>query len=187
MEMAINITLPPIDLKFPRDLYRKYYKELNERAGLYFFYDRNKKLLYIGQTKNLYARLKQHFAGHDNSRWFYGDINEVHVCYVEDPLERELYETYAINKLHPSYNTSKVFYRPKTSEEIEKEDLINQLRDERRQLVDENLQIQEYFDDMLFYDIDDMDYEEWEKWGELERNRRRIREIEEEIRKIKRK
>ncbi len=32
-------------------------------------------------------------------------------CIVEDPMEREIYETYMINEFQAKYNVDKVFYK----------------------------------------------------------------------------
>ena len=38
------------------------------------------------------------------------EIFKIEVYEIEDPMEREIYETYAINTLRSKYNTEKVFY-----------------------------------------------------------------------------
>ncbi|KIV75757.1 Endo/excinuclease amino terminal domain protein [Bacillus mycoides] len=35
----------------------------------------------------------------------------IDVCIVEDPMEREIYETYMINEFQAKYNVDKVFYK----------------------------------------------------------------------------
>jgi hypothetical protein len=39
------------------------------------------------------------------------DIYKIAVIYVEDSMEREIYETYIINTLHAKFNIDKVFYK----------------------------------------------------------------------------
>lgn len=179
--MAIIITMPKLSFKFPVSLFMKNYEKLNDHSGIYIFYDKEGVVLYVGQTKNFYTRLKSHLAGRDNSRWFSADIHEIHIYYVAGEYEREIYETFAIREFQPAYNTSKVFGRTKSSHELEKAERINTLRDERRDLVAENIRLQERFDDLLAYGEDDLEYEDLHDWGVILQNRRRISEIDREI------
>ena len=39
------------------------------------------------------------------------EVYKIAVSIVEDPMEREIYETYIINKQHAKYNIDKVFYK----------------------------------------------------------------------------
>ncbi|MDQ0229967.1 excinuclease UvrABC nuclease subunit [Metabacillus malikii] len=90
-----------IDLhKIPRD-----------KGGLILFFDANNDLLYIGKARKLRQRVKKHLEDNvsplKNHR---NEIFKIDVCIVEDPMEREIYETYIINKLQSRYNVDKVFY-----------------------------------------------------------------------------
>ncbi|MED2711413.1 hypothetical protein, partial [Bacillus toyonensis] len=38
-------------------------------------------------------------------------VYRIDVCIVEDPTEREIYETYIINEYKAKYNVDKVFYK----------------------------------------------------------------------------
>jgi len=39
------------------------------------------------------------------------EVYRITVSIVEDPMEREIYETYLINALQAKYNVDKVFYK----------------------------------------------------------------------------
>ncbi|PES18814.1 excinuclease ABC subunit C [Bacillus anthracis] len=39
------------------------------------------------------------------------EVYRIDVCIVEDPMEREIYETYMINEFQAKYNVDKVFYK----------------------------------------------------------------------------
>ncbi|PTY83318.1 nucleotide excision repair endonuclease, partial [Heyndrickxia sporothermodurans] len=39
------------------------------------------------------------------------EVQKIAVIYVEDPMEREIYETDIINKEQAKYNIDKVFYK----------------------------------------------------------------------------
>ncbi|MEQ2529287.1 nucleotide excision repair endonuclease [Robertmurraya yapensis] len=91
-----------IDLhKIPRD-----------KGGIILFYNINDELLFVGKARKLRPRVKKHLE--DNVSPLNGHRDEVYridVCIVEDPMEREIYETYIINTLQAKYNVEKVFYK----------------------------------------------------------------------------
>ncbi|WP_078380476.1 nucleotide excision repair endonuclease [Sutcliffiella halmapala] len=91
-----------IDLhQIPRDL-----------GGIFLFFNINDELLFVGKARKLRQRVKKHFE--DNVSPIKNHRDEVYridVCIVEDPMEREIYETYIINELESKYNVDKVFYK----------------------------------------------------------------------------
>ena len=144
--MAINITLPDISTTFKRYDFDKYKSTLKRKAGLYLLYDINNDLLYVGKTKNLLNRLHQHFRGVSNAERFFRLIDSVKVYFVDDQLERELYETYIINEFKPTMNISKVYYEG-TSLHYELEeynDHIFAVEEEIREVYDE---LEELYDE----------------------------------------
>lgn len=99
----IKIEIPEMDRYLPF-LRKNIHRLPEERAGLYWLYDKNNKLLYIGQSMDIRKRIQQHLSG------YRGDHYDSAVCYyVDSPLDRELYETYMINTMQPPFNVSKVF------------------------------------------------------------------------------
>ena len=63
-------------------------------------------------ARKLRQRVKKHFE--DNVSPLKNHRDEVHritVSIVEDPMEREIYETYLINAHKAKYNVDKVFYK----------------------------------------------------------------------------
>lgn len=182
----INITLPKVSKSLTVDNLGINKEELNEMAGIYYLYDRNRQLLYVGQAKNLFNRLIQHRSGHSNSRTFYEDIAYIDVTYVSDDYAREIYETHAIHELRPSCNRSKSFTRPKSDAELEAEDRISILRDERRMLVDEILRIREDFGIAEYFTESEIDPDDLADWGTILHNEKLIAEIDAEISELKR-
>lgn len=182
----ISIKLPELSASLTVDSLGKNREKLENVAGIYYLYDRNKNLLYIGQAKNLYSRLIQHRSGHSNSRTFYEDIAYIDVSFVYDEYEREIYETHAIHELRPSCNRSKSFRRAKSDAEIEAEDRISTLRDERRLLVEEVVRLRESFSEAEYFSESEMDPEDLADWGTILHNEKLIEEIEEEIKELKR-
>jgi len=56
-------------------------------------------------------RIKKHFEDNVSPMKNYRDeVFKIEVYEVEDPMEREIYETYAINTFRSKYNVDKVFY-----------------------------------------------------------------------------
>ncbi|MEC2074895.1 nucleotide excision repair endonuclease [Metabacillus fastidiosus] len=83
-----------------------------DKGGIFLFYNINDELLFVGKARKLRQRIKKHFE--DNVSPIKNHRDEVYridVCVVEDPTDREIYETYIINKLQSKYNIDKVFYK----------------------------------------------------------------------------
>lgn len=84
---------------------------------VYFFYDSNDALLYIGKSISLINRLKSHFSKKslEVDVWKYTiDKQNIVIYKCDNPTDMDLYETYFINKYKPIYNSEKVFnYSPK--------------------------------------------------------------------------
>jgi hypothetical protein len=83
-----------------------------DKGGIILFYNEKGELLFVGKARKLRQRVTKHFE--DNVSPIIKHRDEVHkiaVFYVEDAAEREIYETYIINKLHAKYNIDKVFFK----------------------------------------------------------------------------
>ena len=83
-----------------------------DKGGIFMFYNIHDELLFVGKARKLRQRIKKHFE--DNVSPIKNHRDEVYsidVCIVEDPMEREIYETYIINTLQAKYNVDKVFYK----------------------------------------------------------------------------
>lgn len=93
-------------------------------TGIYFMYNENKDLMYIGKTIHLNSRVADHLAGRTHT----DDIchNFKYIKYVEIDNEELLddYETYYINLYKPKLNVSKVYtyrserYTPKYNSKL---------------------------------------------------------------------
>ncbi|AUD12743.1 MULTISPECIES: nucleotide excision repair endonuclease [Planococcus] len=83
-----------------------------DKGGIIQFFNHSGELLFVGKARKLRQRVKKHFE--DNVSPLKNHRDEVHriaVSIVEDPMEREIYETYLINTGKAKYNVDKVFYR----------------------------------------------------------------------------
>lgn len=89
-----------------------YRKLPRDKGGIFMFYDINEQLLYVGKARKLRQRIKKNFEDNLSPIKKYRDeVYKIEVCEVEDPMEREIYETYIINTLQSKYNIDKVFYK----------------------------------------------------------------------------
>lgn len=128
--MTIHIEIPKDDLRLAiqdASLIPK------KTAGIYKFFGDNDQLLYIGKAKGLRERVLQHLSGKDGtSQDIYHNFKNIACIFVEDPFDREIYETYMINTLQPLLNWEKVI----TYESQKYNPLYNQKAQQR----DEELQ-----------------------------------------------
>lgn len=79
-------------------------------GGIYFIYGEERNLLYIGKSSNISNRIKQHMNGYSEIDYSVKDMYKyVEYTKLKCPVDREIYETYYINKLSPPLNRSKVY------------------------------------------------------------------------------
>jgi len=160
--MAIIITLPNEQMRFTKWELRNNEMVARDTSGVYLLYDKKGNLLYVGKSGNLRRRLLSHISGHGTSKTFSRYIHDIQVYFCDDPTERELYETYLINKLKPKYNTAKAYYNEdeerndevsKWEEKLHEIDYrLHKLREERREI---RRQIWEgNFSDFIDYEYD---------------------------------
>ncbi|MGE6260010.1 nucleotide excision repair endonuclease [Heyndrickxia sporothermodurans] len=83
-----------------------------DKGGIILFYNAQNELLFVGKARKLRQRVTKHFDDNVSAIKKHRDeVQKIAVIYVEDPMEREIYETYLINKLQAKYNIDKVFYK----------------------------------------------------------------------------
>ena len=81
-----------------------------DKGGIFLFYNINDELLFVGKARKLRQRIKKHFEDNVSPIKLHRDeVYRIDVCLVEDPMERDIYETYIINTLQSKYNIEKVF------------------------------------------------------------------------------
>src|SRR5690606_11110120 len=86
------------------------YQEI--KVAFSYFYNINDELLFVGKARKLRQRIKKHFEDTVSPIKMHRDeVYRIDICLVEDPMEREIYETYIINQLKSKYNVDKVFYK----------------------------------------------------------------------------
>jgi len=80
-------------------------------SGIYMFFNKDDELLYVGKAVSLRSRVREHFYSPNSAiKDHREEVFRISVCFVGDALDRELYETYIINKYKAKYNIDKVFY-----------------------------------------------------------------------------
>jgi DNA polymerase-3 subunit epsilon len=92
------------------------FEQLPEKAGVYYFYDQTRKVIYVGKAINLKKRVASHFSGHNitpQRQNFLRDIYSIsfEVCATE--LMALLLECTEIKKLWPTYNRALKRFDPK--------------------------------------------------------------------------
>lgn len=104
------------DQRLPPNLPAEDFEQLPEKPGVYYFYNRLKKVIYVGKAVNLKKRVTSHFTGHKitpQRQNFLKDIYSIsyEVCATE--LMALLLECVEIKKLWPVYNTALKRFEPK--------------------------------------------------------------------------
>ncbi|MFS0781856.1 nucleotide excision repair endonuclease [Bacillus sp. 1P06AnD] len=87
-----------------------FHKIPRDKGGIFMFYNIHDELLFVGKARKLRQRIKKHFEDSvspmKNHR---EEVYTIDVCVVNDPMERDIYETYIINTLDSKYNVDKKF------------------------------------------------------------------------------
>lgn len=116
----INITIPTVDVTIMKDMDQEHGNPYGfdihpiprDKGGIFMFYNEDEELLFVGKARKLRRRIKQHFENNvsviKSNR---DEIDKIDVCLIEDPVHREIYETYIINELQAKYNIDKVFFK----------------------------------------------------------------------------
>ncbi|SNS28203.1 DNA polymerase-3 subunit epsilon [Belliella buryatensis] len=96
----------------PPNISKEKYQQLPEKTGIYYFYDANHKIIYIGKANNIKSRFKSHFSGASKGQQKMEMKNEVHdISWVLTGSEMLAYllELQEIKRTWPKYNISQKF------------------------------------------------------------------------------
>jgi len=77
-------------------------KFISNQVGVYFILNKDNDVIYVGQTKSLYARLATHYRN-------MSDFDSYSFIEVSLPNYLKLVESYFINKFKPKYNSEKSY------------------------------------------------------------------------------
>lgn len=98
-----------LEALLPPNLPKNEFMALPETQGIYYFKDARKKIIYVGQAKNIKQRVHAHFSGNSNSKtkyYFSQNIYSLDFQLVPNPLLLDLIEAIEIKKHWPKYNRS---------------------------------------------------------------------------------
>jgi DNA polymerase III subunit epsilon len=105
------LSIDPTLSQIPTDglhplLDRSIFNKLPTVAGVYYFHDENGKLLYIGKSKNIHARVLSHFQNSSTSKAIEMRSNTAGISFEETGSEliALLHESAEIKKHKPLYN-----------------------------------------------------------------------------------
>jgi DNA polymerase-3 subunit epsilon len=104
------------DQRLPPNLPPADFEQLPEKPGVYYFYNQENKVVYIGKAINLKKRVASHFSGHSIKPQRQNFLRDIHaisfeVCATE--LMALLLECSEIKKLWPTYNRALKRFEPK--------------------------------------------------------------------------
>ncbi|WP_337100640.1 nucleotide excision repair endonuclease [Paenibacillus sp. YIM B09110] len=117
----INITLPTPDVTiFKQDNpqesniygFTQFHLITRELGGFFMFYNDKDELLFVGKARKIRPRIKKHFEDSVSPMKKHRDeVHKIEVYVVESAVDRDIYETYAINEFRAKYNEDKVYYK----------------------------------------------------------------------------
>ncbi|PZX93279.1 DNA polymerase III subunit epsilon [Flavobacterium aquariorum] len=95
------------DQRLPPNLPQQDFEQLPEKIGVYYFYNQQNKVVYVGKAINLKKRVASHFSGHNVNAQRQNFLKDIYgisyeVCATE--LMALLLECDEIKKLWPAYN-----------------------------------------------------------------------------------
>lgn len=104
------------DQRLPPNLPPDDFNQLPEKPGVYYFYNQEKKVIYVGKAVNLKKRVASHFTGHNVNSQRQNFLRDIHgisfeICATE--LMALLLECTEIKRLWPTYNRALKRFEPK--------------------------------------------------------------------------
>lgn len=83
-------------------------EKIPNTTGIYFMYNENKELMYIGKTIHLNSRVADHLARRTHTSDICHNFNYIKYIEIDNEVLLDDYETYFINSYKPKLNVSKV-------------------------------------------------------------------------------
>ncbi len=97
------------EMTLPPHISRNIFDRLPRQHGVYFFYDEQGKVVYVGKATDIKDRVGQHFSGNTHTKtrgMFLNTIHDVSYQVTGNELISLLLENEAIKKHYPRYNRS---------------------------------------------------------------------------------
>lgn len=83
-----------------------------DKGGIICFYNIKDELLFVGKARKLRQRVRKHFEDKVSPLKDHRDeVTKIALLYIEEPMDREILETYIINTQYAKYNVDKAFYK----------------------------------------------------------------------------
>lgn len=104
-----SLKVSSLEALLPPNLSKSEFLALPESQGIYYFKDLRKKIVYIGQAKNIKQRVHSHFSGNSNSKskyYFSQNIHGLDFKLIPNDLLLDLIEAVEIKKHWPRHNRS---------------------------------------------------------------------------------
>ncbi|MGV8879354.1 MAG: exonuclease domain-containing protein [Sphingobacteriaceae bacterium] len=104
-----SLRLKSKEQRLPTYLTRETVDKLPQTAGVYYFHNRQGKVVYVGKAKNLKKRVNSHFTGTNPSRQrqeFLRHIHNITFQHCGTELIAFILEAIEIKRLWPAYNRS---------------------------------------------------------------------------------
>jgi len=89
----------------PPNISKEKFDSLPKKPGIYYFYDKNNQVIYVGKAINIQSRFKGHFTG-KNKNSLKSDIHDVSYELAGSEFLALLMEALEIKRLWPKYNRS---------------------------------------------------------------------------------
>ena len=115
-EIAQMIKKNAKDQRLPPNLPVSDFEKLPEKTGVYYFYNQEKKVIYVGKAVNIKKRVASHFTGNKinaQRQHFLRDIYAISFEVCGNELMALLMECNEIKKLWPIYNRALKKFEPK--------------------------------------------------------------------------
>lgn len=117
----INITIPEPDVVITKQDnpqlshiygFTDFHLITREQGGFFLFYNDRDELLFVGKARKLRQRIKKHFEDSVSvMKAHREEVAKIAVYIHDDPVSRDIYETYLINTLRARYNIEKVYFK----------------------------------------------------------------------------
>lgn len=114
IDSMIKKTAP--DQRLPPNLPAEDFDRLPEKPGVYYFYNKEKRVVYVGKAINLKKRVASHFSGHKITPQRQHFLRDIHAVSFEEcgtELMALLLECTEIRNLWPVYNKALKRFEPK--------------------------------------------------------------------------
>ncbi|WP_174818591.1 GIY-YIG nuclease family protein [Paenibacillus kobensis] len=83
-----------------------------DKGGFFMFYNDRNELLFVGKARKLRPRIKKHFEDNvSEMKNHREEVATIEIYINEDAVERDIYETYIVNKYRAKYNVDKAFFK----------------------------------------------------------------------------